>query len=222
MTISPTSGTAAGSAANAGSGSGAAGASLISSDFQTFLRMMTTQLQNQDPMNPIDSADYAVQLATFSGVEQQARTNQLLEGMRAQMGLSGLADLAAWVGREARSPAAVQVDGTPVTLSYTAASGADRAVLVAYDAEGTQVARQDVSPAAGTLDWTPLSITGAPLPAGRYTFALESYAGEDPLSETPVQHYARVTEIRAGAEGATVILQGGVEVAASAITALRD
>ena len=49
----------------------------ISSDFNTFLRMLTVQMQNQDPLNPIDSADYAVQLATFSGVEQQVRTNQL-------------------------------------------------------------------------------------------------------------------------------------------------
>ena len=44
---------------------------VISSDFQTFLTMLTTQLQNQDPLNPVESSDFAVQLATFSGVEQQ-------------------------------------------------------------------------------------------------------------------------------------------------------
>ena len=53
--------------------------SLIGNDFNTFLVMLTTQLQNQDPLNPIESSDYAVQLATFSGVEQQVRTNQLLQ-----------------------------------------------------------------------------------------------------------------------------------------------
>jgi len=41
---------------------------LVSSDFDTFLKMMTTQVQNQDPLNPVDSSDYAVQLATFSSV----------------------------------------------------------------------------------------------------------------------------------------------------------
>ena len=51
----------------------------ISSDFETFLRMLTVQMQNQDPLNPIQSSDFAVQLATFSGVEQQVRTNDLLE-----------------------------------------------------------------------------------------------------------------------------------------------
>lgn len=38
---------------------------LVSSDFDTFLKMMTTQVQNQDPLDPVDSAYYAVQLATF-------------------------------------------------------------------------------------------------------------------------------------------------------------
>lgn len=50
----------------------------LTSDFDTFLRMLTVQMQNQDPLDPVDSADYAVQLATFSGVEQQVRTNELL------------------------------------------------------------------------------------------------------------------------------------------------
>jgi len=53
------------SAANATANSSAA---RITSDFDTFLRMLTVQMQNQDPLNPIDSADYAVQLATFSGI----------------------------------------------------------------------------------------------------------------------------------------------------------
>lgn len=37
------------------------------SDFETFLRMLTTQLQNQDPLKPMESTEFAVQLATFSG-----------------------------------------------------------------------------------------------------------------------------------------------------------
>jgi len=38
--------------------------------FETFLKMLTAQIQNQDPMNPIASSDDAIQLATFSSVEQ--------------------------------------------------------------------------------------------------------------------------------------------------------
>ena len=53
-------------------------ASKISSDFETFLKMLTAQISNQDPLNPIDASDYSTQLATFSGVEQQVLTNDLL------------------------------------------------------------------------------------------------------------------------------------------------
>jgi len=77
----------------------------ISSDFETFLKMLTVQLENQDPLNPVDSADYAVQLATFSGVEQQVQTNDLLKQLATQLGTGSIAQMASWVGMEARTTA---------------------------------------------------------------------------------------------------------------------
>lgn len=198
-----------------------AGASLASSDFETFLKMLTVQMQNQDPLNPIDSADYAVQLATFSGVEQAVRTNQLLEGLQAQLGLTGLAQFASWIGQEARSAAAVYVDGTPVTLSPEPASGADRVMLSVSDAQGRVVSREEMGKTAAPVAWVGTDATGAPLPRGIYTLSLESYAGETLLARTPVQHYAPITEARSGANGTMLVLRGGVEVQAAAISALR-
>lgn len=55
-------------------------------DFETFLKMLTTQIRNQDPLNPMEGSDFAVQLATFSGVEQQVQTNDLLQKMTDQLG----------------------------------------------------------------------------------------------------------------------------------------
>lgn len=197
-------------------------ATQITSDFQTFLRMMTTQLQNQDPLNPIDSSDYAVQLATFSGVEQQTRTNQLLEVMSEQFGLMGMAQMAGWVGKEARAAAPAFISGDPVPLSPNPAVGADRAVLVVRDAEGAVVNRVDIPVSSDRLDWAPVDIAGDPLPEGTYSFQLESYAGEETLAITEVEVYARIVEVRGGASGATVVLQGGIEVATTLVTALRE
>ncbi|MFV2001871.1 MAG: flagellar hook capping FlgD N-terminal domain-containing protein, partial [Paracoccaceae bacterium] len=53
----------------------------VNSDFETFLKLLTTQLKNQDPLKPVDSSDFAVQLATFSSVEQQVKTNDLLTSL---------------------------------------------------------------------------------------------------------------------------------------------
>lgn len=48
-------------------------------DYDAFLRLLTTQLTNQDPLNPMDNTEYVAQLATFSEVEQSIQTNQMLE-----------------------------------------------------------------------------------------------------------------------------------------------
>jgi flagellar basal-body rod modification protein FlgD len=196
-------------------------AAKITSDYTTFLKMLTTQLQNQDPLNPIESSDYAVQLATFSGVEQQTRTNQLLESLGGQFNVLGMAQMAGWVGQQARVDAPVFMDGDPVTLSPNPAAGADRATLVVKDSRGTVVSRQDIPPTADPYQWTGLGIDGLPLPDGQYTLSLESYRDEEMLTQTPVEHYARIMEAQGGASGTMLLLEGGVKVRAESITALR-
>lgn len=193
----------------------------ITSDFTTFLKMLTTQMQNQDPLNPIDSTDYAAQLATFSGVEQQVRTNTLLADLGAQFSLMGMAQLSAWVGQEARSPAPVWMDGQAVPLTLEPATGATRATLVARDRAGDVVAREEVPTKPGPYQWLGGGITGDPLPSGAYRLSLESWNGETQLPTKPVQSYSRITEARTGPDGVTLILQGGVEVKASEVTSLR-
>ena len=193
----------------------------INSDYETFLKMLTTQMQNQDPLNPIDSADYAVQLATFSGVEQAVRTNQLLEAMQSQFDVLGMAQLAGWVGQEARSAAPVYMDGAPVTLSLTPAASADRAVLVARDSQGTIISREDVPTGGGQYQWLGADIRGHALARGTYRLSLESYFSDDLIATSPVESYAQILEARSGIGGTKLLLRGGIEVAANSVTALR-
>ncbi len=198
-----------------------ASGSKISSDFNTFLRMLTVQMQNQDPLNPIDSSDYAVQLATFSGVEQQVQTNQLLADMTARFQQMGMSEMAGWIGQEARTNAAVWYDGGAVTLSPNPAASADRAVLAVSDAQGNLVSREEIPPSAAPYLWLGADAAGDPLPIGRYSVALESWQGDQMIDSRPVEHYARVIEARGGANGTSLVLEGGIEVAASAVTGLR-
>ncbi len=195
---------------------------MISSDFETFLLMLTTQMENQDPLNPIDSSDYAVQLATFSGVEQQVRTNQLLEGLAEQMNLTGMAQLAGWVGMEARAAAPVQFDGAPIILYPKSAPTAEQAVLVVQDARGNTVDRVPVAASADPITWDGLDQFGNPRQSGLYSFSLESYAHDDLIATSDVDAYSQITEARSQAGETILIMQGGVEVTASEITALRD
>jgi flagellar basal-body rod modification protein FlgD len=193
---------------------------MISSDFNTFLKMLTTQLKNQDPLNPMDNSEYAVQLATFSGVEQQVKTNTLLESLGAQLGLSGLATYAGWVGKDARADMPVWYSGQPVTLAAQPDPQAESAELVVTDAAGGIVARQPVALDADTVAWTGRDPSGVPMPTGRYTFALESFAQGARIATTPAEAYARVIEARGGATP-TLVFDGGIEVEANRVTALR-
>lgn len=194
----------------------------LSSDFETFLLMLTTQMQNQDPLNPIESQDFAVQLATFSGVEQQVRTNDLLESLTGGLGASGIAQLAGWVGMEARSTAPAQFDGAPLTLAPEPASGADSAVLVARNTFGIEVSRQEIPLGQDTIEWVGTAQNATPLPAGQYSFTLESFSGGEVLAVSQVASYARVTEARQGQNGVEIVLEGGVVVPSEQITALRE
>ena len=194
----------------------------VNADYDMFLRMLTTQMQNQDPLNPIDSADYAVQLATFSSVEQQTLTNQLMQQLIGSIGGNSLSEHAAWVGKQARSTGPVAYDGTPITLPVAPDPAADRAVLAVRNAKGVVVARQDVLPGSTSHIWDGTGMTGSALPQGQYSFKLESYAGETLLSDKPIETYARITEVRSGPTGTRIILAGGVEIGADEVTALRD
>ena len=196
----------ASSAAQTGNASSAASA--LSSDFETFLLMLTTQMENQDPLNPVESEDFAVQLATFSGVEQQVRTNQLLESLAGGMGATGLAQLAGWVGMEARVTAPVYFDGSPVDLSPNPAPGADAAQLIVRDAAGNEVSREELPMGQSSIQWAGIGQTGSPLPSGSYTLQLESFSLGQSLGVSDVAHYARISEARQETNGVELVIPG--------------
>ena len=194
----------------------------LTSDFQTFLLMLTTQLQNQDPLNPIESQDFAVQLATFSGVEQQVRTNELLEGLAGGLGASGLSQLAGWVGMEARVTAPVNYSGSPVDIALSPEPGSDRADLIVTDTFGREVSRAQVPLGTDTLQWVPTGANGQPLPYGSYNLTLESFSQGQSLGTQPVAHYARIAEARQGIDGVDLVIAGGAVVSSADVTGLRD
>lgn len=194
----------------------------ISSDFDTFLRMLTVQMQNQDPLNPVDSSDYAVQLATFSGVEQAVLTNDLLSNLTAQMNISGMAEMAVWVGKEARAAAPTFFDGSPVTLSPKPNSVADRAQIVVSDENGVEVQRFDIPVTTNPVEWAGVGPGGAPFANGLFAFQLISSADGQELSREPVEVYSTVTEVRVEGGQTMLILEGGAAVASGQVTALRD
>lgn len=188
-------------------------------DYHTFLTMLTVQMRNQDPLNPQSATDFAVQLATFSSVEQQTQTNQLLTAL---LGRSGLADLGSWVGMEARIYGGAWFEGDPVTLAPDPALGADRAFLIVRNEFGTEVDRREVPQGTQTMTWEGVDAEGMPVPHGRYTFELESRAGETVLDTSSVATFQTIIEARNEGAQTILVLPGGLMVDSADVSGLRQ
>ena len=220
MTISPTTTVAAPPALNSPA---ATAQSAISADFELFLRMLTAQMTNQDPLDPQDSADYAVQLATFSSVEQQVTTNELLSGLSSQLAVNGLAEMAGWIGMEARAAMPGHFDGSAITVAPNPAAIAAEAELIVTNAAGIEVDRVRLPVSAELYEWQGRDATGQPLPMGTYSFELHSLdaAGEVILRE-PAEIYRQVREVRSEGGAQLLILEGGTAIQSTSVTALRE
>ena len=188
------------------------------SDYLTFLNMLTVQMQNQDPFNPMDASDFAVQLATFSSVEQQTYTNQLLGAMLSR---TGLADLGSWVGMEARIYGGAWFDGEPIALAPDPALGATSVTLIVRDSEGSIVDTRPLDPTSQSYSWDGLRSDGQPLADGTYTFEIESAANGTVLDTQPVAAYLPIVEARYEGGATMVVFPGGLFVDSSNVTGLR-
>ena len=194
----------------------------INSDFETFLKMLTVQMQNQDPLNPIDSKEFATQLAQFSGVEQQVRTNDLLTNLNAQMGLMGMAQLASWVGMEARADAPAWFDGQPVTIAPQVSASAESAMLVVKDEAGAEVQRLALPKGSDPIEWVGVDAEGGALPAGQYRFSVETFREGEIAGTAPVEVYGTIREARMEDGKTVLLLEGGGKLTADQITGLRN
>ncbi len=195
---------------------------VISSDFETFLTMLTVQMENQDPLNPVESTEFATQLATFSSVEQQVLTNDLLTAMNAQLGATSVSQLSGWVGMNARAAMPVNYTGDPTTIVTEAAQFADTAQLVAHNSNGAEVARYDITTTRSEFEWQALDQDGGPLPTGEYTLSVESFSGDELIAKSAVLVEARIIEARIENGQSVLVMDTGQEVASTNIVGLRE
>ena len=196
-----------------------AAAKAISSDFETFLKLLTTQISNQDPMDPMKAEEFAVQLATFSSVEQQVKTNDLLTQMTSAGG--DFAAYTSWIGREVKATTPLRFDGTTTQLAPEAATRGETHQLVVRAENGTEIDRFAVDGTGAPMEWTGLTAAGA-APFGFYTFEVESFSNGSLVASQQVAGYARVTEVQRATDSVTLVLEGGKKIAASDINAVRD
>jgi len=133
------------------------GSTMLASNFETFLNLLTTQLKNQDPLSPVDSNQFTAQLTQMAGVEQQLLTNDLLKSLvSGQSGGAGLASAATYIGKDATAAwSATKFTGGEAKWSYELADNSSSATLQVLDGTG-KVVWQGNAPdkTAGVHDFT--------------------------------------------------------------------
>lgn len=197
-----------------------ASAAALSQDFETFLQMLTVQLENQDPLNPVEASDYAVQLATFSGVEQQVKTNDLLASLGEQIAQQNLGQYAGWIGHDIRHTANVRFDGNPVSVVAAFGDGADGAQLVVRNGADQEIRRMDLA-ADGDVTWDGMDGQGVPAAPGTYRLYVENFANGEPISTSPVEAYATIVESQVKDGAMEFVLSDGSRITPEDVVALR-
>ncbi|MGB0960614.1 MAG: flagellar hook capping FlgD N-terminal domain-containing protein [Halocynthiibacter sp.] len=215
MNISPTTGADANTVPNAPK------KQAISSDYETFLHMLTVQMKNQDPLNPVESADFAVQLATFSNVEQQIRTNQLLTGLTDTLGQSRISNLGSWVGMQARAPMPVSFSGDPIDVTPRFSKDVESATAVIKSSSGTIYREVSIPTTAKTFTWDGKDDSGNLVPMGDYQIEIESYEGDKIVEKNMAQSYGEIIEARYQDGGVELVFANGHAVKEAEITGVR-
>ena len=117
-----------------------AGSQLLTSNFETFLSLLTAQLKNQDPLSPVDSNQFTAQLTQMAGVEQQLLTNDLLTSLLAAQQGGGLSGAANYIGKDASAVwSATKLADGEATWSYELATDATDVQLQVLDSAGKVV-----------------------------------------------------------------------------------
>lgn len=144
----------------------------LAGNFDTFLTLLTTQLKNQDPMQPMDANQFTQQLVQFSGVEQSIQTNKNLESILGVSRSGQAAGAVSYIGRSVTATsdkAALQNGGA--AWNYELASPAAETSLLVTDANKKVVAvlPGETTQGAHSVQWNGKDSSGAALPDGVYT-----------------------------------------------------
>ncbi len=163
----------------------------LAEDFSDFLNLLTVQLQNQDPLSPMDTTEFTNQLVAFTGVEQQINTNQRLDDLVALSLGDSFSSTLGYVGRNVSyiSSEAFYDGSTPVDLSYAISGESVETTINIFDENGDVVFSQQVSDdeLQETFTWDGTNDNGSPVEAGTYGIRVDAIgAGGEPLETTTV------------------------------------
>lgn len=197
----------------------------ISETYDSFLTLLTTQLQYQDPTSPLDTNEFTNQLVQFTQVEQQIQSNEQLETLVALQGASQISLAASLVGKD------VKVEGNALdytgdgdlTFGYDLERQADSTTINILDESGTIVYSTTGNTLAGDHDfvWNGLDSNGDTVPDGTYRAQIVATDIEgEPVAAVPTVA-VKVTGVEL-ADGGVRLEVGKYTIGLNDVLSIRD
>jgi len=191
-----------------------------------FLKMFTTQMQYQDPLNPLDATQFTSQLAQFSSLDQLFNmSNSLTQLLQAEQTMNSMEALKL-IGKavQATGNSLVLQEGSGAEGSFSLAAAATQCTVSIYDGNGTLVRTLSlgaVPGGEGHFSWDGLSDAGKTIPSGTYTYQMQA----KDLNGKDIQVQTRTSGVVTGVKlGGTVpqLSVGAVDLPLSAVSVVRD
>jgi flagellar basal-body rod modification protein FlgD len=196
----------------AASGAGSIGSDSLSITQDRFLKLLVAQIQNQDPLNPLQNSEVTSQLAQLSTVTGINKLSDLLSGISSNFAQAQSLQAASVIGH------GVLVPGDAINLAQGAALGAvdlpqavDQLTITIRDAAGATVHTAELGAQASGLvkfQWDGVGDSGSAAPDGSYTYEVKALAAGKPIKDISAFAYGRVDSVSLGAQGSQLNVGG--------------
>jgi len=205
---------------NSGSSAGAS----LAETFDTFLTLLTTQLQYQDPLNPMDTNEFTSQLVEFTGVEQAISTNKKLDSLIALYNGGQLNDAVGYIDKTVGADGIILMlqDGTS-TITYDLGGNAKEANILIIDEQGNTVRTLEGDTEVGhhELAWDGKDENGNQLEDGLYGFLVTAVDANDKPVPLVQGTAGKVTGVKM-VDGEVILEVGELEIALADVLAISQ
>jgi len=198
----------------------------LAENFDTFLVLLTEQLKNQDPLDPLESEQFVQQLVQFSSVEQQIASNESLEALLSLQQSDAQLKALEFIGKDATVNTRYNLlkDGE-ATWEYGLAQEADSVELLIFNERGEQVRRLQGETGEGVHEavWDGKDEGGNALPEGVYEIEVIAKDADDNAIDAATRISHRVTGVEmSGGEAQVSFGRGELVLPASLVTSVRE